>query len=256
MEKAGAYLYIGKVLIGQGDIFQARCDFVAAREYYQKAVTVFEEQGILHWSVAAYAQVSLAEAAAGLQDWELSQKCADAAQRSFEKSGGVHGLLFTQILQGNVKLHYKDFDEAEILYKAALASSRAAGFADEEAICLAQLGLLHSTCDRFSDAIRWYVTGLALYGKISNSRGKAGVIVKIADMYRVNGETETSLSLYLAIYPLCSRLESYRDLADTLLGIAMIKRSRHCLESALALYERTGDAEGKVKCTRIIQTAR
>ncbi|KAJ7109192.1 hypothetical protein C8R44DRAFT_278681 [Mycena epipterygia] len=103
LKQAGAYHQVGRILVGKGDSAFARCDFYSAREEYIKAIALYEETGFLQSGQGAYAQLSLAIAAAHLYDYAESTRCLEAAMRTFKKTSVfAHGKLHCDITYGTV----------------------------------------------------------------------------------------------------------------------------------------------------------
>lgn len=101
LKQAGAYHQVGRILVGKGDSAFARCDFHSAREEYIKAIALYEETGFLQSGQGAYAQLSLAIAAAHLYDYAESTRCLEVAMRTFKKTSVLaHGKIHCDCAYG------------------------------------------------------------------------------------------------------------------------------------------------------------
>lgn len=255
LEKAGAYKPVGVVLTHIGNVSLERCDFSTAREQYQRVLDMYRDLGAIHSQHAAYAHVGMGNTAAALYDSATAVSCIDTAFKILKRDGSVLGTSYCRMTYGDLALltEPKSLHEAESFYLQALTGFSSSRYVEQEALCHTKLGVLEIIRARTLPALRHVVVGMALYQKISSPRGQANALLRLGDIYLVDGDKETALTLYRATYPVCRRFDARRDVADCLRGIGEILHSRHHLGEALLMYEQTGDSKGTEICRTKMQ---
>lgn len=190
--------------------------------------------------------VSLAEAADALYDQETAAESVAIARRFFENVTPIpyRGLLYCNILQGNLALQREDYPAAAELFGLALSSARTCGFKHEESLSWHRFGLLNATRGCVHSALRCYIIAMAMYSQLRNMKGKVSVLVRLAELDQ-SMDADSSVALFRAAYAPSVRLRMARDVAACMLGLDRP-------QEALTLYSRTGDSKGVERCRRRI----
>lgn len=252
LNTAGAHFQVGRVLTDRGDISFAQCDFASAKADYEEAVTILRDCGFGQSELTGYAQLSLGEVAAALYDTPTSVQWLDRARAVFEKNNTKHGMLHCFIVYGDLALHADPprLEEAESMYAQALSIKLDAG-AEEEALCNVKLGYLELLRSRRERALRYFVLASALHRRMDDLKGKTSAMIRLAELYLFDGDSDTALNLFFAAAPIASRRVSRRDLADCFRGIGEVLGSKEHLDEAESLYDGMGDWKGKEKIKQI-----
>ncbi|KAJ6547376.1 hypothetical protein B0H19DRAFT_1165293 [Mycena capillaripes] len=252
-EKAGAHRQVCLAILGKGDCAIARCDFHTAREAYLKAISVLQETGFLQSAYGAFAQLSLGTAAASLYDFPEANHWLDAAWRTFEKLNVAYGQMHCNIIYGDIALVEERVEDAVSLYQRAVHAAESLGFAEEEAKCRVRLGILELTRSRPWAGVRFLVVAAAAQRRISDVKGLSEALVRLGECFAADGDRLTALLLFRTAYPVCRKNEALRNVAACLVGLGTLCGDREQVIEGAALYEQTGDTQGRERCMVLLE---
>ncbi|KAJ7467108.1 hypothetical protein FB451DRAFT_1178347 [Mycena latifolia] len=243
LEQAGTYHQVGRILIAKGDSAIMRCEFYAAREEYMKAIAIYEETGGLQ---LGFAHLSLGTTAAYLYDYSESSHRLDMAWRTFDKSpNGGYGKLHCDIIYGDLALYRERFGEAATFYQRALLAAEQLGQAEEVGQCQLKLGTVEMSRARLRAGVQHLIVAAAVQRRISDIQGLSQTLVRLGQYFAAVDDTERALLMFRAVYPVCRKVESLRDLGDCLVGMGMMCGDAGAVAEGVALYDHTGDVKGR-----------
>ncbi|THU99332.1 hypothetical protein K435DRAFT_837691 [Dendrothele bispora CBS 962.96] len=216
LKKAGAYTHELTVWIELGDVWQHRGNFLEAQKAYEQVWAVVQERGLEKSYHAAYAWLSLAEAAAGLQDETTSRKWLDKAMEMFEAKRIVHGRLFCEIVYGDLAIDRgaEGYDEAAIWYRKAVKDSRLTQAVNDEALANLKYGILRTAQSEIELGLRHLMTALVLYRKSDNTAGVGKGLFRLGGLLEKMGERTGAVSVLEAAWVVCRGTEAVVELSE------------------------------------------
>jgi tetratricopeptide (TPR) repeat protein len=143
---------VAEALMGMGGLRWYAGDLDGAREYYEKALRISEEERML--DLVGEINHNLCVVLGRLGMYEEAVKRGERSVEIKEKIGAISEIGTTHNSIGRIHFSRGQMEEAESHYRKALGYARKVGDARLEGISLSNLGILHYYLGRFDEALK------------------------------------------------------------------------------------------------------
>ena len=258
----------------------------AASACLDAAIALYQAAGKERGEASALRELGAVQRQAGR--FEDSERSLTRARTLFAAAGYRYGEASVLAYLGGVRMAVKSYAPAREALEAALAIYRAVDDPQGQANCLLFLGKAHLDAGALDLAEPALAEAGELYGRMGDRRGQAGVLAFLGDTQRLagknrraaaslaealrlfrevgdpGGEAETA-NIYAAValadgdpdlarqrytagVRIARQIESQRDLADALAGIAATHQAQHRAAAARRQYAKALTAYESMNC--------
>jgi hypothetical protein len=117
-----------------------------------------------------------------------------------------------------------------------------------------KLGTLELARARPWVGVRHFIVASATQRRINDLKGLSQTFVRLGEFFAADGDTATALLIFRAVYPICRKIETLRDLAGCLVGLGTLRGDRKQVLEGAQIYEQTGDTKGRERCETLLES--
>ena len=176
----------------RGQIAEASGDHAAARELYEKAVTIAlreQDREMLAGGLVSrgYLMGLQGEYASGLTDLRRAQTIYDELHLPLHSLTALNGIAILYNRMG-------DYTQAKYIYDRALKAQRDAGLRREETVTLYNLGRVHENLKDWDAAEKAFSESVRLSREVNYTRAEAYSLHGLAAVANARGDPNTALA--------------------------------------------------------------
>ncbi|MEZ5308289.1 MAG: CHAT domain-containing tetratricopeptide repeat protein [Pyrinomonadaceae bacterium] len=236
-------------------------EYDRAIEVGLSALQTFEKLG--DTVAAGKIEINLSNISARQGRHEMARSfCTDAARR-FAEAGETEWEVMAQNGLANTLAEINEFQEAEAIYKEALATAKKADMHLTEAEILASIGNLETYRGRFGDALKYLELSRRSFENLRMPHQSAVADLEMGEIYQILNLTAEASEIYSAVIPKLKSHGLRSEEARTRVNFARLLLESGSADTALAelqradeLYTDEDDPSGSAKvCSLNARTA-
>jgi tetratricopeptide (TPR) repeat protein len=226
-----------------GIVAQEERDFKAAREWYTKALSVFERQGDLIGAANSYHQLGVMTHAerdfSAAREWYLKSLAVE------EKRGNLIGAAISYHQLGMLAQEERDFPASREWYLKSLAIKERLGNRHGAALTHGQLGRLSQDELDFKAAREWYLKALSVFETLNSMHEAAICYHQLGVVAQLEGDLAPARLWYLKSLAIEERQGNLHGAAITYHQLGRIAEEQHDFTAARAWYSKCIDIKVK-----------
>jgi class 3 adenylate cyclase len=238
-----------KALNNNGMAHKNLSDYPRALEYYNKALSIFEELG--NKFGAAGVHVSIGNVYSFLTDYTSALEYLTKALAVYQEIGNKNGIAIANGNIGLVYYHRCEYPQALEYYSTAVAMYQEVGNKNGIAASTGNIGEAYRHLADYTRALEYYSSALAIYEKMGNKAGIAANTGNIGIVYWHLADYTRALQYFTKALAINEELGNIYGLAANTGNIgeahwhlADYTSALEYYSKALALYQEIGKKDG------------